>query len=374
VEESEPAERIAAPATSAPGVAPAPPPAPAPPKRADELVIVAGGDVNLGRGLGQRILRDPTYDPFREIRPLFAAADLRFVNLESQLSDQGGITMAIDNPLVFTGPPSGAEVLARAGIDVVSTANNHAWDYGRRGMEETVQNLDRVGIRYAGTCTGSDGAYQPAVLRVKGWSVAIFAVTQIWNQGPFKKHRARPHVAWADIEKLREPLVRARREHDVVLVSYHGGGEYADDPVRWTRDFVDQVMALGADAVLGHHPHVPHGIGWVEGRPIFYSLGNLVFAPNEHRWTSQSFVARLRFRNGSAPRVEACPYRLVGHVPTLLTGKRDGPAREILTHHLRQLSRGLGGTDFGERDELGCMPVTPAKQKRTRDEAAQAAL
>ena len=67
-------------------------PRPSAPK-ADRLVIMAGGDVNLGRGLGQRILRDPACDPFRSLAPLWSEADLRFTNLESQLSDQKGLTV-----------------------------------------------------------------------------------------------------------------------------------------------------------------------------------------------------------------------------------------------------------------------------------------
>ena len=61
-------------------------------------MILAGGDVNLARGAGRRILEDPRYDPFREIAPLLASADLRFLNLESQLSDQGGELQSPDNP------------------------------------------------------------------------------------------------------------------------------------------------------------------------------------------------------------------------------------------------------------------------------------
>src|SRR3954471_17919047 len=89
------------------------------------FVIVAAGDVNLGRECGQAILEDPQYDPFRFMGPIWGDAALRFVNLESQLSDQDGETQSPRNRLIFTGPPGGAETLAQAGVAVVSTANNH---------------------------------------------------------------------------------------------------------------------------------------------------------------------------------------------------------------------------------------------------------
>ncbi len=105
------------------------------------LVFVAGGDLNFGRECGQAILSDPKYDPFASIAPLWESADFRFANLESQLSDQGGETQSPRNRLIFTGPPGGAGVLASARVDLVSTANNHAWDYGKAAFFET---LDRT--------------------------------------------------------------------------------------------------------------------------------------------------------------------------------------------------------------------------------------
>jgi hypothetical protein len=340
-------------------------------------VIVAGGDVNLGRGLGQRILQDPSCDPFRAIAPLWSAADLRFANLESQLSDQKGVTVKPDNWLVFTGPPAGADVLARAGIHLVSTANNHMWDFGYRALVETHGHLDRVGIAHAGSSLEPEGMYRPAVLKVKGWSVALFAVTQIWNQGPIEKHRGRFHVAWADVGRLREPIEKARRENDVVLVSYHGGGEYMDETVRWTRDFVAGVMALGVDAVLGHHPHVPQGVGWHGGRPVFYSLGNLVFAPNEHRWTSAGMLAKLTFHRDRPMQTEACPFRFRSYEPTALDRPEDRVFVSVFRSHLKSISLGVGGTELGEPGSLGCMtlgpkPERPAVARRPRPAARTA--
>jgi poly-gamma-glutamate capsule biosynthesis protein CapA/YwtB (metallophosphatase superfamily) len=250
-------------------------------------------------------------------------------------------------------------VLARARLGLVSTANNHAWDYGFRALCETLSHLDRVGIAHTGASVEPEQMYRPAELRVKGWSVALFAVTQIWNQGSIRTHRGRAHVAWADIERLREPIVRARREHDVVLVSYHGGGEYMREPVRWTRRFVEGVMALGVDAVLGHHPHVPQGVGWIAGRPVFYSLGNLVFDPNEHHWTSAGLMARLTFRRGQPLAVEVCPFRFNGYEPTALGRPEDQPRIGAVRRHLEAISRGVGGGELGEPGEHGCMALRP---------------
>ncbi len=167
-----------------------------------------------------------SYAPFAGLTEAWTSADARFVNLESQLSDQHGLTQSPSHRLIFTGPPGGAEVLAKAGVSLVSTANNHAWDFGKSALFETIANLERAQVAFAGTGRDAEQAYRPAVLRVKGRSIAVFAVTQVWNQPPFDTHEGKDFVAWANVDKLKAGIERARREHDFVLVSYHGGEEY----------------------------------------------------------------------------------------------------------------------------------------------------
>jgi poly-gamma-glutamate synthesis protein (capsule biosynthesis protein) len=245
-------------------------------------------------------------------------------------------------------------------VDVVSIANNHAWDYGKPALLSTMTELERVGVRHAGSSkTPGDLQYRPAKLTVGGYRIAVFAVTEIWNQGEFGVHAGRKYVAWADLAKLEPELARARRENDLVLVSYHGGSEYVDVPMTWTKKFVKRVMDLGADAVIGHHPHVPQGVAWFEERPVFYSLGNLVFLPNEHRWTATSFLAKLVFHRDGRREVSACPYNLIEMEPRPFAGKMRGFHLDGFTRHLRAISRGLGGIEIGEADADGCVPVSP---------------
>ncbi len=145
--EEQPAPAVSvAPTPKPPPAASAPRKEPKPEARAEKLTVLFGGDVNLGRGAGQKILKDPKYDPFAEIAPLLSTADFRAVNLESQLSDQNGETQSPNHHLIFTGPPGGADVLAAAHIDLVSLANNHAWDYGKKALFETFTNLERAGV------------------------------------------------------------------------------------------------------------------------------------------------------------------------------------------------------------------------------------
>ena len=330
------------------------------PQPEPRIVLAAGGDVNFGRECGQAILKDLSYDPFAGLSAAWSGADVRFVNLESQLSDQHGLTQSPSHRLIFTGPPGGADVLSRARVSVVSTANNHAWDFGKNALLETIANLERAQVPFAGTGRDLEQAYRPAVLHVSGRSIALFAVTQIWNQGDFEKHEGRDFVAWANADKLKAGIAQARREHDFVLVSYHGGEEYIDAPIERTRHFVQAMMALGVDAVIGHHPHVLQGVGWVEGRPILYSLGNFVFAGHAERpWTEQSFFARITLQKGSAPELSACPFAIDGHRPRSFDVTREALAIERFRLHLVGTSMSVGGSDVADPDELGCLRVTP---------------
>jgi poly-gamma-glutamate capsule biosynthesis protein CapA/YwtB (metallophosphatase superfamily) len=321
-------------------------------------VLVAGGDVNLGRKVGQRILHDAAFDPFAGIRPLLVQADVAFANLESPLSDQNGETEDRSR-LAFVGPPRGAELLARAPFHLVSVANNHAWDYDRRGFLDTLAALEGARVAYAGGSREPGEQYRPAVLRVKGWSLALFAVTHLWNPGEFSLHEAREHVAWADIERLTREIRSARGEHDLVLVSYHGGREYSELPAQEPVDFVSTIMRAGADAVLAHHPHVPQGVGWQEQRPIFYSLGNLVFGKNRHHaWTARGYLAHLTFTEGGPIQVAACPYVIDHSLPRLVRAPAEA---EAFRRYLRRTSAfaSQGGTELRPLDERGCIPLAP---------------
>lgn len=339
-------------------------PPPADPEPEPSLVLAAGGDVNFGRECGQEILRDPAYAPLAGLGAAWTSADARFANLESQLSDQNGETQSPRHRLIFTGPPGGAAVLSLSGVSVVSTANNHAWDYGRGALLETMTNLEQAGVGFVGTGRDAPEAYRPYVLRIKGRTIALFAVTHVWNQPPFATHPGRELVAWADVPRLRANIERARREHDFVLVSYHGGEEYVHAPTERVQWFARQMMALGVDAVIGHHPHVPQGIGHVTGRPILYSLGNLAFAGHQDRpWTRQSFFARLTLTKGKPPALAACPFALDGHRPRSFQLQRESLAIELFRRHLVELSRYTGGAVVSGPDELGCLTVaSPAAQ------------
>jgi poly-gamma-glutamate synthesis protein (capsule biosynthesis protein) len=303
-------------------LAPAPAPSRPPRDPRPDLTVIAVGDLNLGRSLGKQIIAGRKSYTFAKVRDEIAGADVAFANLESQISDQKGVTEGSSN-YVFTAPPVAADEIANAGFDVVSTANNHAWDFGERAMRETIENMRRVGVATTGTGETLDEAYRPAVVERKGWRVGVLAVTGVFNS-PFETSPAHDHVAWADpllvglkIKELRAAGV------DVVIVSYHGGVEYTPQPTDETRAFARACVDAGADAFVGHHPHVTQGVEWYNGKPIFFSLGNFVFKQFDP-WTDRGLAVRMTFRDGGGVAVEYLPVA-VDYQPRFLSAGDGAP-------------------------------------------------
>jgi poly-gamma-glutamate synthesis protein (capsule biosynthesis protein) len=256
--------------------------------------LLAVGDINLGRGVGQHLLRDSLEMPFREVADLLRQADVAIGNLESQVTDQGGETRHPTDPYVFCAPPQAAPALRLAGFDVLTTANNHAFDYGLRALQETIQHLRSEGVRVVGTSADSVGLFSHEVVEEGGIRFAVLAYTEFVNgTGAW-----RGHISLFEEGRASKEIARARADADVVVVSYHGGIEYAEKTGKWSGRNMRRLVDLGADLVLGHHPHVPLGVETYKGKLIFHSLGNFVFPQRQRRWTQRGCAAQVTFTKG----------------------------------------------------------------------------
>ncbi len=249
--------------------------------------FLAVGDINLGRFVGQRILAGDTLYPFEAVRDSFALYDLVFGNLESDISDQDGETEDPTNNMVFTAPPAAARSLARSGIRLVSTANNHALDYGDSAAGETREALRAAGIAFAGTASDTGSLFDPSVVSVNGSRFALFACTDLMNM-PGAGWKTR--VASTDTARLFPRIRNLRESVDFIIVSVHIGDEYGARATGRAVEFARSTVRAGADLVLGHHPHVPYGIEEMGGRMIVFSLGNFVFSQPARYWTRYSYA------------------------------------------------------------------------------------
>jgi len=309
------------------------------------------------------LLQNSEMAPFASMEPLFRSVDVRFVNLEGPISDRGTETVSPHNKLVFNGPPISARVLARAHIDIVSTANNHAWDYGRQGLLETLQWLDKENVKHVGSGHSLDEAWEPVVVERNGFRLAFVAGNDIWNQAHVPGNSARDHVAGMEKEKLVGIIqtLRAKKDLHAIAVSYHGGVEYQDEPLERTKELAIAAIDAGADVFLGHHPHVVQGIAFHRDRPIVYSMGNLLMRmTSEHPETEMGLAVRIDFIRDERPRIFACPVRIFGIDPIPLGHDPQRKAYEPrFAQRLQTVTRHVGNAVISAFDAEGCARVTP---------------
>jgi poly-gamma-glutamate capsule biosynthesis protein CapA/YwtB (metallophosphatase superfamily) len=241
--------------------------------RHSHVTLLAFGDVNLGRAVGLELLKGRLEYPFQYVRDTLSRSDIVFVNLESQLSDRGGLTQHPKFNMIFAGPPNGAASLQQANISIVSTGNNHAFDFGMKALRETILNLQGAGVSFTGTSLDSEVTCTPAVIEKKGIRIGFLAYTQFVNiRGAWVGR-----IAVFDSVRAKHDVELLRPMVDLVVVSYHGGVEYTDKPSAKMQRAFRMFIDAGADIVLGHHPHYVQGIEAYKGKLIFYSLGNFVF-------------------------------------------------------------------------------------------------
>jgi poly-gamma-glutamate synthesis protein (capsule biosynthesis protein) len=284
--------------------------------------LLALGDVNLGRAVGQEILKDKTDFPFEKFDSVLARAEIIFANLECPVTDQNGETQSPKSNVIFCAPPGAAATLRRAGVTVVSTANNHAFDYGLKGLQETIKFLYKDSVRFAGTVMNAGEEFRPAIIERNGIKFGILAYTQTVNM----HRRWKGLISIFDSTRACSEIHALKPQVDFVIASYHGGDEYKDVPGESAEREMKLLAEFGADFIFGHHPHVPNGIEVYRGCWIFHSLGNAVFNQPQRFWTQRSFAALLQLekRNGhkEISSIELIPFH-PGYQPSTDLNKNE---------------------------------------------------
>lgn len=206
--------------------------------------------------------------------PALHGADLAFVNLETPIAPTAGPPT---RAFVFDAPPALAAGLARLGVDVVSTANNHGYDQGLDGIVQTLHHARDAGLANVGTGASCADAWAPHVATVRGVRVGWLAVTQVVNAVPEHGPQAPCVARWHD-RTVHDAVTALRARADVVIVSVHWGAEYDPRPSARQREGAALLANAGADVILGHHAHVlqPITVDAHDGRPVVvaYGLGN----------------------------------------------------------------------------------------------------
>jgi len=274
-------------------------------------------------------------------------ADVAFANLETTLAENKPYYHPRPTTYRFRADPTNAEGLKNLGIDVVSLANNHVFDYGDSAFIETLKALDDAGVRHVGAGVDLEEALTPAILDVDGQRLAfigfatVFPVTgvasperagvaAIRNKIIYEFESARlptdlrpgyaalPKIYESpmeqDVQRMKDRIRRAKEESDLLIVSVHWGREYEDTPSEGQRKLGHEMIDAGADMVIGHHPHTAQSIEIYKGKYIFYSLGNFTMQVEWdiarcETYLNEAFMVKADLEGGEVSGVEILPTR-----------------------------------------------------------------
>lgn len=282
-----------------------------------QIVVSFTGDCTLGCTPDQRLNSRTSFEgyiqregmeyPFAKVRDIFENDDLTVVNLESVFYDSEAYRA--DKSFNFRSPTSYVHILPLGGVDAVSVGNNHVLDYGEAGFRSTVKALEDAGIPWFGATQAGANTY---IFEKDGVKIG-FAAVYI-------------SAYWQD----RDQTVRCFQTLkdagcSLIVGCIHGGVEYDVTHDEYVQGLADSFIRLGADVVIGHHPHTLQGMRVENGRTTLWSLGNFVFGGNpeirvNHAGESviSTMIAQITFsfdENGAylGHQVNIIPCHMSGH-------------------------------------------------------------
>ena len=286
------------------------------------MKIALAGDTMLGRGVARALdERGPKSLVAPEVVAAAAEADLFLLNLECCISERGTPWPDPRKPFFFRAPPAGAEVLTHLGVDCVTLANNHALDYGREALLDTLDHLRSVGVRWVGAGPDEAAARAPVVLEVDGVRLAVVAFSD--HPAEYGARPDGPGIAFADLSGgvLPDWLAVSPRElgADAAVVTPHWGPNMTARPTEPVRTAAGALVAAGATLVAGHSAHVFHG---VEGR-VLYDLGDFLddYAVSRALRNDLGLLFLVTLDERGPRRLEAVPLRLEFCHTRLATGE-----------------------------------------------------
>ena len=216
--------------------------------------------------------KDLVDDPFQGVNHLLEDCDLHITNLECPFTRS-------DAPIEKTGPslradPRHIDLLRQARVDLACMANNHIFDYGERGILDTIEVCKQNNIETPGIVNRPDGMDHSLVKEVKGKRIAFVNLCE--HEFSVRAPGLIGANGYDDIEAFYH-IRSLRKEVSYLVVLYHGGNEYYPLPNPGLKKTFHYLADLGADAVIGHHTHVLGGYEIYRGKPLVYSLGNFFF-------------------------------------------------------------------------------------------------
>ncbi|MCD8110893.1 MAG: CapA family protein [Clostridiales bacterium] len=315
------------------------------------VTITATGDCTLGVTQTQSYdgSFNAYYDSYGEdyffdgVRDIFEEDDLTIVNLECVLSDA---TERVEKTFNLKGSPEYVGILTGSSVEACSMGNNHTYDYGEEGFQETKQVLSDAGITYA--YSGQEGMF----VTEDGVKVGIVSASLL-SQSQEK------------LDTMKEEIQALRDEGaELVIACCHWGIEQEYYPNEYQQTTAHSLIDAGADLIIGNHPHVLQGVEVYEGKIICYSLGNFCFGGNKNPSDKNTMIFQQTFTimDGEVQTdvtdavIIPCRLSSTGSYNDFQPMVASGDTKQNIINLVNEYSEPLGGVVF---DGDGVLSVTP---------------
>jgi poly-gamma-glutamate capsule biosynthesis protein CapA/YwtB (metallophosphatase superfamily) len=249
------------------------------PEKTEPITIIAVGDIMLGRAVNARMQKNNDFlSPFILTADFLKSADLTFGNLESPFFDKCKVT---NEGMTFCADYKAIEGLKFAGFDVLNLANNHILNYGKEGLNQTLNLLNQNKIV---------SVYQdPQIITIKNSRLGFLSFNLLLDNNE---------------NKILETVKELKKKADIVIISLHWGNEYQVQPPQSQINLAHKIIDSGVDLIVGHHPHVIQPTEEYKGKLILYSLGNFVFDQPWSEPTKKGLVAKITFEKNKITKTE----------------------------------------------------------------------
>lgn len=223
-----------------------------------------------------------------KLKQIISESDISICNFEAPILSCG-------NPLAKAGPhifqsKDTIKYLKEVGFNILGLANNHIYDYGEEGLKATIEEIENNRLLSVGAGMNSDSAYKPLIIEAKKIKIGVIAASEDQFGCLSDPLRNDSGYAWINSYLIDKSIIDLKKKVDLIIITIHAGAENTYVPLPEWRERYKYLCELGANIILGHHPHVPQGYEKYKNSYIFYSLGNFYFntAGHENK-TNDSF-------------------------------------------------------------------------------------
>ena len=306
----------------------------------DEVTITFAGDILFDDqyAVMARVVQnggDITYGIEPALINEMQSADIMMLNNEFPYSDRG--EPLEDKQFTFRASTSSVSYLNELGVDIVSLANNHAYDYGEAAFLDTMTTLEDAGIIYVGAGHNLEEARKPVCYIINNMKIAIVSATQIERlDNPDTKGATDTSAGvfrcWNG-DNLLETIREAKENNDFVIAYLHWGTENEEE-IDWAQEKqAAEVAEAGADLIIGDHTHCLQQINIVKGVPVVYSLGNFWF---NSKTLDTGMIKVTLDENG----LKSCQF-----IPCLQSGSKtvllQGEEKKRVLDYMQSISAGI---------------------------------